>query len=202
MPEGHERFESAKGASHPTGAQAIDFGDGSRSGDAEASAGLPLPSGGMRFFALTLSILTQILIGVIVALGGNPIVGAIAALTVTFCSLLLVIAEASCGNSHRPSYATDPQTGSSSGYRSRKSLNIVAWLSTAILMIVIVSISVWILSGDILIGVLPSSALIGIITAYSLFRQSGPARGSGDAELIGARISRAETASDRGQEVR
>lgn len=56
------------------------------------------PKISIRVFALAASVLTQILIGIIVALGGNAVVGVVAAITVLTCSLILVIAEASNAN--------------------------------------------------------------------------------------------------------
>lgn len=93
-------------------AQAFDCGDGvpaltisngtaGTAYDTGGSAGLapgPEPKISIRVFALAASVLTQILIGIIVALGGNAVVGVFAAITVLTCSLILVIAEASNAN--------------------------------------------------------------------------------------------------------
>lgn len=69
-------------------------GDSSSIGGHTGLGNSPEPKISIRVFALAASVLTQILIGIIVALGGNAIVGVVAAITVMACSLILVIAEA------------------------------------------------------------------------------------------------------------
>lgn len=63
-------------------------------GDDQTKPTNPEPQVSVKVFALAASVLTQIVIGVIIALGGNAVVGAVAAVTILLCSLLLVIAEA------------------------------------------------------------------------------------------------------------
>jgi hypothetical protein len=75
-----------------------DAGAGFDSGGSGGLAATPEPKISIRIFALAASVLTQILIGLIVAVGGNAVVGIFAAITVVTCSLILVIAEASDTN--------------------------------------------------------------------------------------------------------
>ncbi|MEM9652072.1 MAG: hypothetical protein AAGA65_08235 [Actinomycetota bacterium] len=81
------------------GIPALTFSSGdSGTGSVTPAAGGLTPAAepkiSIRVFALAAGVLTQILIGIIVALGGNAVVGVVAAITVLTCSLILVLAEA------------------------------------------------------------------------------------------------------------